>query len=534
MRAARSSRLCHAKADRQLPGTCRRAISIAAVVILLAGTAPADSQVLRTNIDADAKTLNPIQNSELYSGDILKHVYESLTTVDIDGNVVPGLATSWSTSEDGMSATFTLREGIRFHSGRELTAADVRWTFEQALTPAKKGGLIVDALRSIQGADAMLAGDATSLVGFTQIDKYSFVVAFDRPVVIFPLFELFIVDSGIEDEYGEDWSRKVSAGTGPFQYDSWRRGVSVNLLAFADYWKGAPKIDGVTFYVVPNIETLLSMYEARELDLVTVLPAAARNVRRDPRFNGQLIEKAAAQVSYLGLNQSLYAPFRDIRVREAISISIDRAAISYGLFGGAAVPLFGQIAPDFPGYDPSIPEIVYDPERAKELMAQAGYPDGRGLPDLVVQGPHENKALLAFYADHLNKTLGFPITARIVERGTHLREMNGGNVAMFPWAWTADFADPSTFLRDLYHSKSKWNRSRYVNAEFDALIDEAVTTANDSERFALYGQADRVLMKDFGVVPTTVRVQIAIRRPEVTGVELSAMGYMPFVNVQMP
>jgi len=534
MRAARSSRLCRTKADRQLSRTYRQAATIAAIAIFFVGIASAGNQILRTNIDADAKTLNPIQNSELYSGDILKHVYESLTTLDVDGNVVPGLATSWATSEDGMSATFTLREGVKFHSGRELTAADVRWTFEQALTPAKKGGLIVDALRSIQGADAMLAGDSTSLAGFTLLDKYSFAVAFDTPTVIFPLFEMFIVDSGVEDEHGEDWSRKVSAGTGPFRFDNWQRGVSVSLLAFPDYWNGAPKLDGVTFFVVPNIETLLSMYETHELDLVTVLPAAARNVRRDPRFKGQLIEKAAAQVSYLGMNQNLYAPFRDIRVREAISISIDRAAMSYGLFGGAAVPLFGQIAPDFPGYDPSIPEIRYDPDRARELMAQAGYPGGRGLPDLVVQGPHENKTLLAFYADHLKKTLGFPITARIVERGTHLREMNGGNVALFPWAWTADYADPSTFLRDLYHSKSKWNRSRYVNAEFDALIDEAVTTASDAERFALYGQADRVLMKDFGVVPTTVRVQIAIRRPDVTGVELSAMGYMPFVNVRMP
>ena len=522
------------KPNRKTFWTCVRAGSLVAIASLFVNTASADDQILRTNIDADAKTLNPIQNSELYSGDILKHVYESLTTLDIDGNVVPALATSWSTSEDGMSATFTLREGVRFHSGRELTAADVRWTFEQALTPANKGGLIVDALRSIRGADAMLAGEATSLAGFTQIDKYSFAVTFARPTVIFPLFEMFIVDSGVEDEYGEDWSRKVSAGTGPFRFESWRRGVSVSLLAFADYWNGAPRLDGVTFFVVPNIETLLSMYEAHELDLVTVLPAAARNVRRDPRFSGQLVEKAAAQVSYLGMNQNLYAPFRDIRVREAISISIDRAAMSYGLFGGAAVPLFGQIAPDFPGYDPSIPKIEYDPERAKELMAQAGYPGGRGLPDLVVQGPHENRTLLAYYADQLKKTLGFPITARVVERGTHLREMNGGNVALFPWAWTADFADPSTFLRDLYHSKSKWNRSRYVNAEFDALIDEAVKTASDPERFALYGQADRVLMKDFGVVPTTVRVQIAIRRPEVTGIELSAMGYMPFANVEMP
>jgi oligopeptide transport system substrate-binding protein len=513
--------------------TCRQIIVVAAIASLFLSAAGVDAQILRTNINADAKTLNPLQNSELISGEILKHVYESLTTLDIDGNIVPGLATSWSTSDDGMSATFRLREGVKFHSGREFTAADVKWTFEQALTPAKKGGLIVDSLRSIQGADAMLEGKTTSLAGFTLIDKHAFSVSFDSPTVIFPLYELFIVDSSVEAEYGEDWSQKVSAGTGPFKFRKWQRGVSIELLAFDEYWKAVPGIDGVTFFVVPNIETTLSMYEANELDLVYVPRAAARNVRRDPRFAGQLIEKPAAQVNYLALNQSRYAPFKDRRVREAIAISLDRAAMVHGLFGGAAVPLYGQITPDFPGYDPSIPKIEYDPERAKKLMAEAGHAAGEGLPPLFIQGTHQDKTLLAFYADHLNKTLGFPITTRIVERGTHIRQLNSGTVAMFPWGWTADYADPSTFLRDLYYSKSKWNRSRYVNPEFDALIDEAVTTANDTDRLATYGKADRLLMEDFGVVPTTVRVQIAIRRPEVSDIKLTAMGFMPFYDVTM-
>lgn len=530
--SAKPNKECTRK-NRYMFKTCRKIIVVAAIASLFLSAAVADEQILRTNINADAKTLNPIQNSELISGEILKHVYESLTTLDIDGNIVPGLATSWSTSDDGMSATFTLREGVRFHSGREFTAADVKWTFEQALTPAKKGGLMVDSLRSIQGADAMLKGKATSLAGFTLIDEHTFSVLFDSPTVIFPLYELFIVDSSVAAEYGEDWSQKVSAGTGPFKFRNWQRGVSIELLAFDNYWKDVPGIDGVTFFVVPNIETTLSMYEANELDLVSVPRAAARNVRRDPRFAGQLIEKSAAQVNYLALNQGQYPPFKDRRVREAIAISLDRAAMVHGLFGGAAVPLYSQITPDFPGYDPSVPIIEYDPERAKELMSEAGYADGKGLPPLFIQGTHQDKTLLAFYADHLKKTLGFPVTTRIVERGTHIRQLNSGTVAMFPWGWTADYADPSTFLRDLYYSKSKWNRSRYVNPEFDALIDEAVTTANDTERLAIYGQADRLLMADFGVVPTTVRVQIAIRKPEVGGIKLTAMGFMPFYDVTM-
>lgn len=508
-------------------------IVVAVSAGLLLSVAFAGDQILRTNLRADAKTINPIQNSELFSGDVIKHMYESLTTLDIDGNIVPGLATTWETSDDGLSATFTLREGVKFHSGRELTAADVKWTFEQVLTPSKKGGLMVDALRSINGAGAMLRGEASSLAGFRLIDKYRFSVSFDRPTVIFPLYELYVVDSGVEADYGENWSQKASAGTGPFKYKYWRRGVSIELVAFDDYWRGAPTIDGVTFYVVPNIDTTLSMYEAGELDLVDVLPAAARNVTRDPRFAGQLMKKSAAQVRYLALNQSQYAPFRDKRVREAISISLDRAAMAYGLFGGAAVPLYSQITPGFPGYDPATPIIEYDLQRAQQLMTEAGHENGKGLPPLVIQGTHDDKTELAFYADHLKKTLGLPVTVSIVERGTHIKQLNSGTVALFPWGWTADYADPSSFLKDLYYSKSKWNRSRYVNEEFDALIDAAATTVNDARRMSLYRQADRLLMADFGVVPTTVRVQIVIRRPTVDGIRLTALGFMPFYGVSM-
>ena len=513
---------------------CKLATSIVAIVAgLFMNIASADEHILRTNLRADAKTLNPIQNSELISGNVIKHMYESLTTLDIDGNIIPGLATSWETASDGLSASFTLREGVKFHSGRELTTADVKWTFEQALIPSKRGGLLLDAVRSIVGAEAMLQGDATSLAGFTVIDKYRFSVSFERPTVIFPLYEMYIVDRAVESIHGEDWAREVSGGTGPFSYVKWRRGVSIELAAFDDYWRGMPGIDGVTFFVVPNIETTLSMYEANELDLVEVLPADARNVTRDPRFGGQLMRKSAAQVSYLALNQNLYAPFRDKRVREAISISLDRDAMVYGLFGGAAIPLYGQIAPGFPGFDASIPVIAYDLQRAQELMEEAGHKDGKGLPPIVIQGTHQDKIALAFYADHLKKTLGLPVSVSVVERGTHIKQLNGGKVALFPWSWTADYADPASFLRDLYYSKSKWNRSRYSNAAFDALIDEAVTTVDDAERLSIYRRADRLLMADFGVVPTTVRVQIYIRRPMFEGIRLTAMGLMPFFGVSI-
>ncbi|MFK5979839.1 MAG: ABC transporter substrate-binding protein [Rhizobiaceae bacterium] len=494
-------------------------------------TAIVEAKSLRTNIGADAKTLNPIPNSELISGNIISQMYETLTALDVNGKVVPGLAVKWEGAADGKSFKFWLREGVNFHSGRTMTAADVKWTFEQVLTPAKKGGLMVDSINRIVGAKDMLDGKATTLSGFKIIDDLTFEISFTAPSVIFPLYELFVVDSGIEKEHGEDWSQKVSGGTGPFKYSEWKRGVSVDIAAHAGYWNGAAQIDGVSFLVVPNIETALTMYEAGELDLVSIPRSSVRNVKKDPRFAGQLMEKPAAQVAYLGMNQNLYAPFKDIRVREAMAISVDRDAMVKGLYGGAAFPAYGQIAPAFPGYDASTPAIPYDVAKAKKLMSEAGFPDGKGLPPLTIQGTPRDKTLLAFYANNYKKNLGMDITVKVVERGTHIKGMNGGKVPFFPWGWTADYADPATFLSDLYYSKSKWNRVRYSNPAFDALMDKALETADDTKRFALYNQADRVLINDYGTIPTTVRMQIGVIKPTVKNVHLTPMGYMPFWDV---
>ncbi len=498
---------------------------------LLLTTGHANAATLRTNIDADAATLNPIQNHELISGNIISNIYETLTALDADGNVIPGLATNWEATANGPGFKFTLREGVTFHSGRTMTSADVKWTFEQVLTPEQKGGLMVDSLDKIVGAQEMLDGKATELAGFEIIDDLNFVVHFVSPVVVFPLYELFVIDRKIAETNGPDWNQSVSGGTGPFKFANWERGVAVNLDTHDGYWKGASAIDGVSFIVVPSAETAQSMFEAGELDLVSVPRSGVRNVVRDPRFDGKLLQKAAAQVGYLGMNQTLYAPFQDARVRQALSLSINRDAMVAGLYGGAAFPSYAMITPGFPGFDDSVPPLAYDPEKATSLMAEAGYPNGEGLPPVTIQGMARDKALLAYYADTFKKTLGMDVSVAILERGAHIGSLKAGTVAFFPWGWGADYADPATYLKDLFYSKSFWNWSHYANPAYDALIEKALATPDNEARFALYNQADRVLVNEFGTIPTTVRMQIGIVRDGVENVHLTAMGYLPFWDV---
>jgi ABC-type transport system substrate-binding protein len=275
------------------------------------------------------------------------------------------------------------------------------------------------------------------------------------------------------------------------------------------------------------------MYEAGELDLVDVPRIAIRRVLQDTRFAGQLIQVPAAQVQYLGLNQALYPPFKDRRVREALTLTVNREALVKGLYGGAAVALNGSITPGVPGFDPETPKIPYDPERARKLLAEAGFPGGKGLPPVDLQSTSLNKDELAYLANQFKKELGLDARVQIVERGTFIKAMNEGQVPFFSWGWTADYPDGAYFLSQMWHSKSKWNRPRYANPRYDELIDRAMTVADNDARYRLYHEAERVLLEDAGMVPLTVRMQVAIRKPGVANVYLTPFRYRPFAEVRI-
>ena len=267
--------------------------------------------------------IDPITYSELLAGDVMGNIYESFAGLDGGGNVAASLATSWEAHDDTRGFRFHLRSGVTFHSGRTFTAADVKWSLEQLLIPGNRGGLNAKYAASIEGADAVQSGDTEELSGITIVDELTLDVRFREAEVLFPIYPIYLMDRGVVDAHGEDWSSKVSAGTGPFAFVEWRRGQVLRLRAHDGYWGGRPAIDGVDFMIVPSYETAISMYEAGELDLAVVEPPFTRRVVKDPRLEPELLMTPAAQIQYMGMNQTLYEPFTDIRVREAICRAID-------------------------------------------------------------------------------------------------------------------------------------------------------------------------------------------------------------------
>ena len=514
----------------------KNAMGMAAAVLLIsvAGAPSAWAEkVLRVNVVADPAMIDPITNSELVAGVVMKPMYEGFIMVDEKGGVVNALATSWNFSADNKTVTFKLRPGVKFTSGRTFGAKDVKYTLEETLRPGSRGGLVAPYLANIAGAKEFSDGKAQEVAGIRVVDPLTVEITLVKPDVLFPIYPFQFMDSGIVAEEGPEWMTKVSAGTGPYSFVRWQRGVEVAEKANPNYWGGAPKIDGIRFLIVPSGDTALSMYEAGELDVVDVPESSYRRVLSDDKYAKEILKAPRAQMRYLGMNQTLYPPFKDTRVREAISLSLDRAAMIKGLYVNAAVPLNGQVTPGVPGYGADLPALKYDPEQAKKLLAEAGYPGGKGMPPIKVTSTAPFKDELTYYANQLNRVLGMQVEVNVAERATFIKAMNAGEVVFFPWGWTADYPDAMTFLGDGWYSKSPYNRSRWRNSEYDATIDQARSEADATKRYELYHRAEQIMMKDWATAPLPITTYVALCKPNVHGLVPTPFGWSSFQPVTM-
>lgn len=493
---------------------------------LIAATSAAFAQeYLRVNITNDPPTISPVNYQENVASRILSDVYEGFTQLMPDGSNQPALATHWEPLEDREGLRFHLRPDVRFHTGNPFTAHDVKFTYELMLNPETQATANARFLDNIVGAQDVKDGITTELAGVTVVDDLTVEIEFDRPYVIFPLVRIQFLDSQFVEEHGSDWANVGSAGTGPFEMVAWNRGSSIRVQANDDYWGGRPQIDGIDFLVVPNAETVFAMYESGELDVADMQDSMFRQALRDPELSDQIVSGPFAALWWMGMNANMYQPFADPRVREAVSLTIDRAALITSLFEGAADSTPGLVPPRLGGYvNPDANTYEFDPERAQELMAEAGYPGGEGLPPVQITGWPEIRDLLTYYAGQLNSVLGMPVEINIVERTTWIRMVNAGEAALFAARWSAAYHDPAYYLEELFFSESRFNRSRYNNPDFDALIVAARSESDPEARFELFRQAENLLIEDWASFSLPNPVTASLVQPWVENVSTRSSG----------
>lgn len=491
-----------------------RAARLAAATLALAASLACASGreappgVIVLAVTSSPNNLDPRVGTDEVSQKIQQLVFSTLLALNERLEVVPGLASGW-TSPSPTSYVVTLREGVRFHDGHELTSDDVVYTFTSLLAPdfvsPRKGAYrVVDRVRAV--------------------DRYTVEFVLKEPFGSFPInLVLPIVPAGAGDGL-----RDHPVGTGPYRFVSFAVDDRVVLEPFDGYFGGRPANEGVVLKVVPD-DTMRGL-ELRKgtVDLVVndLAPDIVHQLREDPSL--QVIEAPGTDYQYVGIN--LRDPvLGDVRVRQALASAIDRDAIVTHLRRGLARPAVGILPPVSWAFEPGVASYPYDPARAARLLDEAGYPD----PDGPGPAPRFRLALKMSSLE-FNRlqgsvlqqnfaAVGVALDVRTYEFATLYADVLKGHFQLFTLQWVG-VSDPD-MLRRVFHSEqmppSGFNRGFFSHPGVDALIDRATISNDLEQRRRLYGEAQRLIADEVPYLSLWYKTNVAVARRELRGIALT-------------
>lgn len=526
----------------------RHVIAAALAVIALGGCArraPQASYVVNGNnvfryaLQSRPTTLDPAVVEDGDTIDLLMQVFEGLVQWSEQNEVVPNIAEKWEISPDGRVYTFHLKRGVRFHRpfDREVTADDFVYSINRSLLPSTKSATAMNYLNDIVGAREVADGKARQVSGLKAVDKYVLQITLSRRKPYF-LGKLtyptaYVVCREAVEKNGGRIDERSMIGTGPFALAEYRPGYSVLLASNAAYHGGRPVLDGLERPILPDSTSRQTRYESGGTDITDVQRADLSRIRNDPVLKKQLREFPRANIWYLALNQKAFPPFRDRRVRQAFAHALDKDAVIRLALQGTAVRANGIIPPGVPGHNPAFRGLPYDPARARRLLAEAGYPGGRGFPRLTITFRQGYKfiedAVVAIRSD-LKRNLGIECDIQQVEWAQFLTQRANGTMPCYHLRWAADYLDPQNFLSLMLRTGSPENTIGYSNPEFDRLCDQADVEPDPQKRLALYGRAERIAVEDAPWVPMYHLRDVELHKPYVRGLRDSLMGHLPHIR----
>lgn len=448
-------------------------------VLLAAATATAQTPepryggTLRVAITAEPPGLDPtISTSQEIARIVYANVHQGLVRIDREGRIVPALAESWTVSPDGTVYTFHLRPGVRFHDGSALDAADVLEMLERATDP-HSGHTHPEYYRDITHFDAP--------------DPLTVRIELARPNAEF-LYNLARPDSVIFPEGTAAGQAANPVGAGPFRVVSWQRGNRVNLARFDGYYEPAlPYLDGVEFRFMPDPNGQLAALLAGDIDVIGygLTPENGLVIQTQPGF--KLLEGSSTSEVILAMNQSR-EPFSDRRVRQAITHAIDRRTVIEAAMFGFGTPIGSHMTPAEPYYLDLADHTPYDPARARELLAEAGYPDGF-TATLALPQPYEYARRAGeVVADQLRQ-VGIELQLEIVEWTTWLARIFSQAAYDMTIIGHVEPLDIGIYGNPDYYF-------RYDSPRVQELLDQATTTLDEEARARLYGQLQRQIADD--------------------------------------
>ncbi len=480
---------------------------------------------------SDPPTLDPHITTDYLAAAIVNEVFGGLVTIDPSIEIVPDLAKEWDISPDGRVFTFRLREDAKFHDGTPVTAEDFRWSLERAADPLTESPVTDLYLGDVVGVSDKLNGESESITGLRVIDDYTVELTIDAPKSYF-IAKLtyptgFVLDRGNVEGEDDNWIFQPN-GTGPFRLERYDVGEAIILVRNEHYHLGSPFLDEVEF-ILSGGDAML-MYENDEIH-ITGLGLTDLERVQDPA-NPLSAELATAppgfSVSFIAMNLD-QEPFDDVKVRQALNYAIDKREIATKVMEDLVVPAKGIIPPGFPSYNPDLRGYEFNPDKAKQLLAESKYGgDLENFPSVTISVAGNFGARVGLDLQAMLKTwqdvLGIDAEIQQTEWATFLQDVHKKRFQMFTLAWSADYPDPQNFLDIMFHSQSDNNWMNYNNREVDSLLEAARTEQDQAARFEQYNRIEQLIVDDAPWVPlwhsTESKVLI---KPSVKGYHLVPM-----------
>ncbi|MBU3679600.1 MAG: ABC transporter substrate-binding protein [Candidatus Kapabacteria bacterium] len=499
--------------------------------------------IYRQNETGEIRTLDPAQINDITSSHVSINVYDQLVHFDVDLNMVPGLAKHWLVSEDGLAYSYILRTTARFHDdpcfpngkGRAVTARDVLYSFTR-ICDVRSGSRsdayfrdkVIGATEYYRATQqAQRSGSAPrvkGVAGFEAPNDTTFIIRLTKPFAPFEYTvtqtSMGIVPREAVEYYGKDFFQHP-VGSGPFRFVSWTPDRSLVLKRNDAYWdvdqhgNRLPYLDGIRFSFIKDDKLQLLEFAAGNLEESFRIPNEffADIVDENKKPKGKwsrftLLHKTALSTQFYGMVTNT-AVFHDARVRRAFNYAVDRnRIIRYVLKGQASGPAHhGLVPPSMPDYQTdSVVGYTFNPAKARAMLAEAGYPNGTGFPEVTLQlnaGGGRNVSIAEAIQGMLKEHLNVNVKLLQVEFAQHLSDIDKGKAPFYRLGWVADYPDPESFL-NLYYGKlvpkddedSPINSTRYRNGAYDRLFEQALSTTDRTERMRLYRMAEQIAIND--------------------------------------
>lgn len=479
-------------------------------------------QIFVWNNDAEPETLDPALMTGVTEHNIALALFEGLVTQHpATLQPLPGVAAWWDISDDGLVHTFHLRKDAKWSNGDPVTAEDFRWSWERALTPAT-GCKYTEMFHAIRGAEDFHSGKLKSFAetGVEVLGPHTLRVTLHSPTPYFLelcAFEtLMPVHRATVEAHGDKWTAPGKiVSNGPFALDVWNKNDRIEVVPNPHWWnRRIVRLERMVIRAIADLNTSFKEYLRGGVDWIRQIGASS-------------VEEAQAHPDYyvspyLGSYFFRFnvtkAPFGDARVRRAFSQAIDRRAICEKVLKAGQAPATGVVPPGIEGYA-VFEGHGYDPKRARELLAEAGFPEGRGFPEVeLLYNTHESHKQVCEQMVEMWKTvLGVKVRLENREWQVYLKDTHSMNYQIVRGAWIADYADPSSFL-DMWVTGRGNNNTGWSNERYDALLVASAREPDPAKRFALLQRAEAILCgEDLPILPVYSYVNQGMLRPRVRG-----------------